>query len=331
MGVSQLACVGVSQCGYGLGWVCLSVGVSQCGCVSCVGVSPARDLTDSVLICESSLLASQTDFANRDARAAFFARLEGGGEGGGGRIPFPGGPSEMFDPGMGPRGGAMMIPHGGGMPMMGMGRGGFPRHGPPIDYYYRGGAPFMDDGMYYGGRPPFHGRGGPVEMGRFRPPFEEGGYDDYDDELRAFTRKREIEREREKRREKRRGRGSSSKSNDSDSGASSPKRRKKLSKDKRDKSKERKKSSKKAKAKEKDASESDEEKTGSEGDKEAEMKEAARLQATQKSRDLREKLRKKAQGKQKDSKDVVSLNTLPTSSGSENEYVFPVTMKFIFT
>ena len=43
----------------------------------------------------------------------------------------------------------MMMPPRPGMHMMG--RGGFPPHGPPMDYYFN---PYMDD-FYGGGRPPY--------------------------------------------------------------------------------------------------------------------------------------------------------------------------------
>ena len=66
----------------------------------------------------------QTDFANRDARAAFFTRVETGEPPRG--FP-PVGPGDMYNPNMGPRGGGMMMPRP-GMHMMGMGRG-FPPPG----------------------------------------------------------------------------------------------------------------------------------------------------------------------------------------------------------
>ena len=50
--------------------------------------------------------------------------------------------------------GGMMMPRG-GIPMMGIGRGGYPFAGPPMDYYFN---PYMEESMdfYSGGRPPFH-------------------------------------------------------------------------------------------------------------------------------------------------------------------------------
>ena len=48
--------------------------------------------------------------------------------------------------GPGPRG--MMIPRP-GVPMMGMGRGGFPPMGPPMDMYYYN--PYMGEGMGFFG------------------------------------------------------------------------------------------------------------------------------------------------------------------------------------
>lgn len=105
----------------------------------------------------------------------------------------------------------MMMPHP-GMHMMGRG-GAFPPHGHPMDYYYN---PYMDE--YYGrGRPPFgektlvlrelcmakecilmHTFVGPPGMRRFPPgpggPYGREGPDEYDEELRAFSRKREREK-----------------------------------------------------------------------------------------------------------------------------------------
>jgi len=118
-----------------------------------------------------------------------------------------------------------------GMNMMGMGRGGFPPHGhgPPMDFYYN---PYMDDGMGYygGGRPPFHGGPGPMGMRRFshgRGPFEEG-FDEYEEELRAFSRKREWEKEHEKRKEKRKRHSSESDSDETDSDDVSLRRKKEV-------------------------------------------------------------------------------------------------------
>ena len=55
----------------------------------------------------------------------------------------------MFGPGgMGPGPRGMMMPRP-GVPMIGMGRGGFPPMGPPIDMYYYN--PYMGEGMgFYG-------------------------------------------------------------------------------------------------------------------------------------------------------------------------------------
>ena len=119
-----------------------------------------------------------------------------------------------------------MMPRG-GMPMMGMGRGGFPPHGPPMDYFY----PYMEEGMGYygGGRPPFHAGPGMMGVRRFshgHAPYEEG-FDDYEDELRAFSRKREWEKEREKRKERKKRRSTSSEGEESDSEDSSSRRKKK--------------------------------------------------------------------------------------------------------
>ena len=247
----------------------------------------------------------QTDFANRDARAAFFTRIEGGPDPGGPPRGFPGGPG-MYNPGMGPRGAGMMMSRP-GIPVMGMGRGGFPPHGhgPPMDYYY----PYMDEGMGYygGGRPPFHGPG-PMGMRRFSHgrgpgPFEEG-FDEYEEELRAFTRKREWERERDKRKDRKKRHASSSDSEDSDSDDSSSKKKKKA----REKEKH-KKASKKEKPKEK--SDKSEGETDSE-EEEEEKREEARLKATQKSRDLREKLKKKSRKKKEKGSDG------EVSSGAES-------------
>ena len=127
----------------------------------------------------------------------------------------------------------MMMPRP-GMHMMGMGRGGYPPHGhgPPMDYYYN---TYMDEGMGYygGGRHPYHGGPGPMGMRRFshgHGSFEEG-FDEYEEELRAFTRKREWEKEHEKRREKRKKRVSDSDSDESDSEDSSSRQKKKSSKE----------------------------------------------------------------------------------------------------
>ncbi|XP_064384598.1 msx2-interacting protein-like isoform X2 [Halichondria panicea] len=166
-----------------------------------------------------------TDFANRDARAAFFSqmdRLEIHVEGA--HQSYPPGPG-IYSPGPGImepafRGG-MMVPR--GMSMM-MGRGGYhPPGGLPVDYMY---DPYMDGGMgYYGGRPPFHpGRGHPVPMGM--PPYPGGKYeDDYEEELAAYKRKRDWDKEREKRKSKKKQSSSSESSSESDD--SSHKKRKK--------------------------------------------------------------------------------------------------------
>ena len=58
----------------------------------------------------------------------------------------------MFGPGgMGPGPRGMMMPRP-GVPMMGMGRGGFPPiAGPPMDMYYYN--PYMEEGMGFYGKP----------------------------------------------------------------------------------------------------------------------------------------------------------------------------------
>ena len=54
---------------------------------------------------------------------------------------------------VGHRGGVMM-PRG-RVPMMGVGRGGYPFPGHPVDYYFN---PYLDENvdLYGGGRPPYH-------------------------------------------------------------------------------------------------------------------------------------------------------------------------------
>ena len=158
-----------------------------------------------------------------------------------------------------------------GIPIMPMSRGGFPPggHGPP-DLYY----PYMDDAAmgYYGGRPPFGG----IPVGPFRQfphPYDEA-FEDYEEELRAFTRKRKRERELEKKKDKRKGEDSS-KSSDSDSDSSSSKKKKKV------------------KEKGKKQSSGDKSKAKDESSESEDEKETQRLRATQKSRELRERRKKK--------------------------------------
>lgn len=59
-----------------------------------------------------------------------------------------------FITGMIGRRGGVMMPRG-GIPMMGVDRGGYPFAGPPLDYFFN---PYLDEGMEFfgGGRPPFH-------------------------------------------------------------------------------------------------------------------------------------------------------------------------------
>ncbi|CAI8054149.1 Msx2-interacting protein [Geodia barretti] len=262
-----------------------------------------------------------TDFANRDARAAFFARVESGDQLGPPRFPGPG----MYGPGgMGPGPRGMMMPRP-GVPMMGMGRGGFPpMAGPPMDMYYYN--PYMGEGVgFYGG--PHFPRGPPMRGMRRLHPRERGGgglgggthfeesYDDYGDELRAFSRKREIEKEERKWKEHRR-RHSSSDSGGSDSeGGSVSRRKKKISRDK-DKSRKSKKEKDEEKRKGGGGSEV------SSGDEEATRKEEARLKATQRSRDLREKLKRKNHKKVKEGSHSDSGD-----SGSDNEADLRKTLK----
>ena len=179
----------------------------------------------------------------------------------------------MYNPMLDPHRRPMMIPRP-GIPMMPMGRGGFPPggHGPPDMYY-----PYMEDAAmgYYGARPPFGG----IPVGPFRQfphPYDEA-FEDYEEELRAFTRKRKRERELEKK-DKRKG-DDSSKSSGSESDSSSSKKKKKV----KDKGKKQG-ASEKSKAKDEDSE--------SEGEKEGQ-----RLKATQKSRELREKRKSKKKAK----------------------------------
>ena len=215
--------------------------------------------------------ALQTDFANRDARAAFFTRTEGFDGPGPAAGVFPMQP--MYNPMLDPhhRRAAMMMPRP-GIPIMPISRGGFPPAGPP-DLYY----PYMDDAAmgYYGGRPAFGG----LPVGPFRQfhhhPYDEA-FEDYEEELRAFTRKRKRERELEKK--SKRKCDDSSKSSDSESDSSGSKK-------------------KKAKDKGKKQSSGEKSKVKDEGSESEGEKEEQRLKATQKSRELREKRKSKKKTK----------------------------------
>ena len=137
----------------------------------------------------------QADFANKDAKAAFFARLE--------RLEGPARP-RPFHP-SGP-----MYPMDGMPPMM---------MGPVVHLdYYGSYPPYMDD--YYGGAGGYHRPRPPM-----RPPFEPRGFGDYEDELRAFGRKRERERRIEKEEERRKRQRAYSSGDSSDSSRARRRRR----------------------------------------------------------------------------------------------------------